>query len=143
MTPLDAIPILPTVRTHVRASCLATNRSDRVSAVTKDDVMGEQAEFRAARKAIERPSEVFDCSNGVARFWLNCLLTRQLTLLSVLESTTRGVPIGSAIKTVGTPPISDSDPRTASSRLGLRRGRENGPPKGAVFASTFTTHYHR
>ena len=55
MTPLDAIPILPTVRTQPRASCLATNRSDRVSAVTSEDVMGGKAGLALRGTDIERP----------------------------------------------------------------------------------------
>ena len=42
MTPLEAMPTLPTVRTQPGAPSLATTRSDRVPAVTSEDVMGRK-----------------------------------------------------------------------------------------------------
>ena len=55
MTPLDAIPILPTVRTQPGALWLAANRSDRGSAVRTEEVIGGKAGPWLHQGGIDRP----------------------------------------------------------------------------------------
>jgi hypothetical protein len=53
MTPLEAIPILPT---QLGAPCLTTSRLDRVSAVTNEFVMGRTV-LTLRRNNVERAVE--------------------------------------------------------------------------------------